>query len=129
MLTARLLTGALLAPRPRQQLPRGFLGRRGDAAEHGGEFVDALIAGHLVDFGPAAGAVRVLADDEVLASEGGNLRQVGDAEDLVAFGKTGERFADEWSGATAHALVNFVEDNRLGAGGLTEDGRQSEEEA
>ena len=46
-----------------------------------------------------------------LAGEGGDLRQVGDAEHLVALGKAGEGFADERPGAAADAFVDLVQDD------------------
>ena len=51
-----------------------------------------------------------LFDDEMLVGEGGDLRQVGDAEDLLAAAEGFELLADGFGGAASDADVDFVED-------------------
>ena len=59
-----------------------------------------------------------LFDEEVLIGEGGDLRQVGDAEDLLAAAEGFELLADGFGGAAADADVDFVEDEGARGGVL-----------
>jgi len=82
----------------------------GCAGEHSGHFVGA---GQVVEqanpgFGAAVGFALV--DEEMLVGEGGDLGQVGDAEDLLAAAEGFELLADGLRGASADADVDFVED-------------------
>ena len=58
------------------------LGQLG-AAQHASDFLRALVAGYEVDAGPGASADRLLFNQVVMVGEGGDLGQVGDAQDLV----------------------------------------------
>jgi len=59
------------------------------ATQHARYFFGALFAGDVANGGTRAARGFLLFDDVVMVGEGGNLRQVRDAEDLIA---TGERF-------------------------------------
>ncbi len=71
----------------------------------------------LADVGVGAAAGFLLRDEEVLVGEGGDLRQMGDAEDLLGFGQGLELLADGLGCATADADVDFVEDEGAGERG------------
>ena len=55
---------------------------------------------------------RVLDDREVAVGERGDLRQVGDADDLAAAGELAQLLADRARGLAADAGVDLVEDQR-----------------
>ncbi len=54
------------------------------AGEHAGDLVSAGAVVEEADLHLGAAVVFALFDDEVLIGEGGDLRQMGDAEDLLA---------------------------------------------
>ena len=54
--------------------------------EHTGDFVETLIRRKLFDVGDGLGIGVGLEDTEVLISFAGNLRQVGDGDDLQVIG-------------------------------------------
>ena len=59
-----------------------------------------------------------LFDSQVLIGEGGDLRQVGDAENLLGAAEGFEFLADSFGGAASDADVDFVEDQRARRGFL-----------
>src|SRR5207253_3449823 len=94
------------------------------AAEHPRQLLHAF----LVVVEPADARARVAAgvflpDDEVRRGEAGDLRQVGDADDLVPRRELLELPPDDLGDAAADAGVDLVEDERgrgAAAGGLEE---------
>ena len=68
------------------------------------------------DAGLRATVLFALFDGEVLIGEGGDLGQVGDAEDLLSAAKGFEFLADGFGGAASDADVDFVEDERARRG-------------
>ncbi len=86
------------------------------AGKHAGHFVGAGAIVEDADLRLGAAVILALFDDEVLIGEGGDLRQVGDAEDLLAAGESLEFLADGFGGAAADADVDFVEDQRARRG-------------
>ena len=96
------------------------------AGGHFGEFGDAGFAFHQGDGGggfspPTGGGFGFggdgFADGEVAVGEGGDLREVGDAQDLVDGGQVAEFFADDGAHASADVGVDFVEDQDVDAVG------------
>ena len=109
------------------------------AGDHFGEFVEAGFTVHDGDggngFAGGGGAGGLFADGEVAVGEGGDLREVGDAEDLVEGGEGAEFFADDGAHAAADVGVDFVEDeygdaiaaaDAAGVTALGEDGFEGE---
>ena len=88
------------------------------AGDHAGDFVGAGAVVEKADFGFGAAVGLALVDEEVLVGEGGDLRQVGDAENLLAAAEGFEFLADSFRGAAADTDVDFVEDKCPGGGGL-----------
>ncbi len=86
------------------------------AAEHAGDFVGAGAVVEDADAGLRAAVLLALFDGEMLIGEGGDLRQVGDAEDLLGAAKGLELLADGLGGAASDADVDFVEDQRARRG-------------
>ncbi|MDZ7726989.1 MAG: hypothetical protein U5Q44_01645 [Dehalococcoidia bacterium] len=99
------------------------------AAKHGRELAEAAVLRDRFDRRPGAAAVGLLGHGEVVLAVGGNLRQVGDAQDLMAGGQALQGTADEHASASPNALVGFVEDDRAGLCGGTEDRGEGEQEA
>ena len=64
---------------------------------------------------------HVLLEAEVSRRHRGNLRQVGDTEDLTALAESAQALADDASGLTPHASVDLVEDQ----GGGTRSGAET----
>ena len=104
-------------------------GGGGGSGGHFGEFEDAGFALH--DGYCRDGFVFGLGffDGEVAVGEGGDLGEVGDAEDLVDAGEGAELFADDGAHAAADVGVDFVEDEDGDAVGLGEDGFEGEHDA
>jgi hypothetical protein len=88
------------------------------AGDHAGDFVGAGAVVEEADFGFGAAVGFALVDEEVLVGEGGDLGQVGDAENLLAAAEGFELLADGFRGASADADVDLVEDQGAGGGGL-----------
>ena len=80
------------------------------AGDHAGYFVGAGAVVEEADLDLGAAVGLALVDEEVLVGEGGDLGQVGDAEDLLAAAEGLELLADGLGGAAADADVDLVED-------------------
>ena len=80
------------------------------AGEHAGDFVGAGAVVEDADAGGGAAVLLALFDGQMLIGEGGDLRQVGDAEDLLGAAEGLELLADGLGGAASDADVDFVED-------------------
>ncbi len=89
------------------------------AAQHAGDFVGAGAVVEDADAGLRAAVLLALFDGEMLIGEGGDLRQVGDAEDLLRAAEGFELLADGFGGAAADADVDFVEDQGARGGFLS----------
>src|ERR1019366_5168885 len=85
------------------------------AGDHSGYFVGAGAVVEDADLGFGAAVGLALFYDKVLIGEGGDLREMGHAEDLLAAAEGFELLADGFGGAASDADVDFVEDE--GAGG------------
>ena len=70
------------------------------------------------DVGLRAAVLLALFDGEMLIGEGGDLRQMGDAENLLGAAEGLELLADGFGGAASDADVDFVEDQRARGGFL-----------
>ena len=111
----------------------GYLG----AGEHAGDFVGAGAVVEDADAGLRAAVLLALFDGQVLIGEGGDLREVSDAEDLLGAGESLELLADGFGCAASDADVDFVEDERarrgflfgLGRGAFFDGDLESEEHA
>ena len=66
-----------------------------------------------------AAVLLALFDGKMLIGEGGDLRQVGDAEDLLRAAEGFELVADGFGGAASDADVDFVEDEGARGGFLS----------
>lgn len=77
-----------------------------------GDFAHALVGAQFVDDGHGAVVEDLLVDVVVGVGEGGDLRQVGDDDDLVVGGEHPQLFADDLPAAPADTGVDFVEDER-----------------
>src|SRR5580698_7015895 len=78
--------------------------------QHPCHFFSPLFAGNLADGGLGPTAGFALFDYIVVISEGSDLREVGYAEHLIAFGERLQFLSHRLGGATAYAGVDFVED-------------------
>src|SRR2546423_7383608 len=83
------------------------------SAQHPCDFFGALVSGHLADAGACASAGFFFLDDVMMITEGGDLRQVGDAQDLVGAGQGFQLFPDGLSGAASDSGIDFIEDQRF----------------
>ncbi len=91
----------------------------GDCAEHLGQFEGARFPGQFGHPGEGAVFLDDLLHLEMLVAEDGQLRQVGDDEDLVGAPQVPELFANRPADTAADALVDLVEDeggHLVGAG-------------
>ncbi len=79
-------------------------------AEHAGDFLYAGFCLGCADGGDSAVVLGALADNQMVLPEDGDLRQVGDADDLVAAGDFLQLDADNAASSTADVGVDFVED-------------------
>src|SRR5204863_274109 len=84
-------------------------GAGGLAAEHPRDLGRALVAGHQAGARARAAPADALGHAHVLVREGGDRRQVRDAEDLPAGADGRELLADHRRGAAADPRVHFVE--------------------
>ncbi len=87
-------------------------GGLGLAAEHAGDFLDAGFAFDLGEMGDGAVAGVLLGDDELGRGGGGDLREMGDAEDLVGSAEAPHFCADGMGDLAADIGVDFVEDEQ-----------------
>lgn len=90
----------------------------GGAGDHAGYFVGAGAVVEDADLGFSAAVGLALFYDEMLVGEGGDLRQMGDAKDLLAAAEGLELVANRLGGAASDADVDFVEDQSAGGGGF-----------
>lgn len=88
------------------------------AGDHFGEFADAGVPFHALDGSGGFGAFDGFTNCQVTVGEGGDLGEMGDAEDLMDFGEVAEFFADDRAHAPAYVGVDFVEDQDTDAVGL-----------
>ena len=84
-------------------------------AEHPDELADDRGALEPADGGPRRVGRGVLDDREVPVAERGDLRQVGDADDLAAAGEGLQLLAHRAGGLAADPRVDLVEDQRVGS--------------
>ncbi len=77
---------------------------------HPGEFIDAEITLHSLDLGTGPPASSLLPNDEVAVREGGDLRQMCDAENLVLRCQFSEDPTHTFSDRTADTRVDLIED-------------------
>src|SRR5215218_11371311 len=90
------------------------------AAEHAPDLRDHALAVEALDAGHRLLACEVLFEPEVDVGEGGDLRQVGDAEHLPFAPQRLQPLADDPGGLAADAGVDLVEDHGPRARRLTE---------
>ena len=88
------------------------------AGEHARDFVGAGAIVEDANAGLRAAVLLALFDCEVLIGEGGDLREVGDAQNLLGAGERLELLADSFGGAASDADVDLIEDQRAGRGFL-----------
>lgn len=88
------------------------------AGDHAGDFVGAGAVVEEADFGFGAAVGFALVDEEVLVGESGDLRQVGDTENLLAAAEGFELLADGFGGAPADAYVDLIKNKCPGGGSL-----------
>ncbi len=84
----------------------------GLAAEHSGDFLDAGFAFYFGQVGYGALAGVLLGDDILRGSGGGDLREVGDAEDLVGRAEAAHFCADGMGDLAADVGVDLIEDEQ-----------------
>lgn len=87
-----------------------FAGGVSLAAEHAGEFGDAVFFAEQLDFGNGTAIFDLLGDYIMRAGGRGHLGQVRDAQDLASRGNLVHFFADGVGGLAADVRVDFVED-------------------
>ncbi len=85
------------------------------AAKHAGDFFDAGFAFDFGEVGDGAVAGVLLGDDELRGRGGGDLGEVGDAEDLVGGAKAAHFSADGMGDLAADIGVDFIEDEQRDA--------------
>ena len=79
---------------------------------HARDLFGALCIIQKPDGGFGAALLFLLLDKEMLIRESGDLREVGDAEDLLGAGERLQLLADSLGGTASDADVDFVEDER-----------------
>ena len=99
------------------------------AGDHAGDFGDPFLVADAEHARVGALAVAALFDDEVGVGEGGDLREVRDAEDLAMACDVGDGVADLLGDGAAHAGVDLVEDVEARGAVLGEDALQGEKGA
>ena len=77
--------------------------------QHPRHFLGAFFPGNLTDSGLRAACGFALLDQVVVIRKGCDLRQVGDAEHLVAFGESLQFLPHGLGGAASDAGINLVE--------------------
>jgi hypothetical protein len=80
------------------------------AAQHARHFLGALIPDNAPDAGVGPASGFFLLNYIVMIGESGDLREMGNAENLIVAGQGFEFFADGFGGAPSDAGVYFVED-------------------
>ena len=83
------------------------------AAQHACDFFGSIFSGHLADGGAGASGGFFLFNHVVMIAEGGDLRQVGHAQHLIAAGERLELLADRLRGPSANASIDFVKNQSL----------------
>ncbi len=81
----------------------------GFAAEHAGDFFDAGLVRHFHEIGDGAVGGEAFADDVLRGGGGGDLREVRDAEHLMAFAKGTHFRGDGVGDFAADVGVDFIE--------------------
>src|SRR6266446_4010390 len=99
--------GAAAAQQRARVLQRGR--PRGVPAEHPCHLGHALIAGDDAGAGPGPAAAHALGHPHVLVGQGGDRRQVRDAEDLAAGADGRELLADDGAGAATDPCIHLIE--------------------
>ena len=107
--------------RPRRGRRRPARRPSGVATEHLGELDDPALAVEPLDLGDGPAVALALGDPEVGVGVGGDLGQVGDAQDLVAAGERPQAPPDRVRAPAADARVDLVEDERRRLVGLGQD--------
>src|SRR5881394_1193917 len=90
------------------------------AAEHAANLFNHILAVEALYAGRRALTAQVLLDAEVGRGERGDLRKVGDAEDLAALAESAQSLADDAGGLATNPGVDLVEDQGLRPGRLAE---------
>src|SRR3972149_3594743 len=97
--------------------------------EHPGDLVDSRLRVETRDAGLAPALALYLINAVVGGREARDLREVGDADDLVDSGEILELFPDRVGDAAPDAGIHLVEDQGLPPLAFRGDGLQSEDEA
>jgi len=84
----------------------------GLAAQHPGNLFDACFAGDLGQLGRGAIGDVLLGHDILSGGGGCDLRQMGNAEDLVRLAEAAHLRADGMGDLTAHVGIDFVKDEQ-----------------
>src|SRR3990167_7256030 len=90
------------------RMGHGF-GGEVDAAEHAGDFLNALVVLQVGDGGAGGIAAAGLVYEQMVMPLGGHLRQVGDGQHLAALAQAAQQLADHFGGGAADANIDFVE--------------------
>lgn len=83
--------------------------RHGGARDHPGNFLGAFGGSQEADGRLRAVLPFLFLDQEVLIGEGGDLREMSDAKDLLDSGERFELLADGFSGAASDSDIDFIE--------------------
>ena len=125
----------VLRPRPplpppaaRRRLRPRLVGHLG-AGQHARDLLAPLGLVERVDAGAGDEAVVALLDEQMAVAAGGDLRAVGDDEQLRAVRQPVEPLADRAGDRAADAAVDLVEDHRRGAAVLGQRDLEREDEA
>ena len=86
------------------------------ATQHLPDFNRPLLVGQRAYLGHRAISMHLFGNIKVFVSQGSNLRQMRDTDNLMVGGQIPEFFADDLAAAPADAAVDFVEDE--GRGGI-----------
>ena len=92
-----------------QQRPGVLEGRFGVAAEHPGDFLDALVFFKKFDFRDGSTFQGAFGDHKMVVCAGGHGGQVGDADDLVLTGNLQHFFADNVGCFAPNIGVDLIE--------------------
>jgi len=109
-----------------QHLARVLACRRGDVnpTQHARDFFDARIRFERGDGRGGRARARGFGDLVMVRRAGSNLRQVGDAQHLVALPQFPEQAPHDFGHRAAHAAIDFVKNQGRHARGLARDNRQ-----
>jgi len=80
-------------------------------ARHSRQFLDPKAPHDLFDMGPRASATRFLANHEVPIREGGDLREMRNAQDLMLRGQLRQDPAHAFRDRPANSGIDLVEDD------------------